>query len=286
MEIAAEIKDFLTTRRARITPDAVGLPTTSRRRVPGLRREEVALLAGVSAEYYVQIERGRVAGVSDEVLLAIVRALRLDDVETEHFLTLARSAAATPLRRPRSQGAVSPSLQALLDAMVTAPAVVMTPALDIVAGNALGMALYEPVNGPVGQGNSARFLFIAPDADSVFPDWNTAADDAVAMLRGAVAADPHGKTLTSLVGELASRSAEFRVRWAAHQVVAHRRGAKTFRHPAVGEFAVQYEALAVTGSNDLTLFGYTAEPASPAEQALRLLSTLVADRPTATVDNY
>ncbi|MET9327604.1 helix-turn-helix transcriptional regulator [Tsukamurella sp. NPDC003166] len=286
MEIAQEIKDFLTTRRARITPDMVGLPSTGRRRVPGLRREEVAMLAGLSAEYYIQIERGRVAGVSEEILHAIIRALRLDDVESEHFLTLTRAAASKPSRRAaRTRAVVSPTLQAVLDSMVTVPAVVLAPNLDLVAGNTLGLALYAPVAGTVGQANVARFLFLDPDSDRTFPDWNTAADDAVAMLRAAAAADPQARALTALVGELSTASAEFRTKWAAHRVVAHRRGGKQFRHEAVGEMALSFEALEIAGSGGLILYAFAPEPASPAADALRLLSSLVADRPAVVLEN-
>lgn len=286
MEIAKEIKDFLTTRRARITPDMVGLPVAGRRRVPGLRREEVAMLAGLSAEYYVQIERGRVAGVSDDVLHAIIRALRLTDVEAEHFLTLTRAAAAKPSRRAtRARAMVSPTLQAVLDSMVTVPAVVLAPNLDVVAGNALGLALYAPVGATVGRWNVARYLFLDPDADRTFPDWNTAADDAVAMLRAAAAADPQSAALTALVGELSTACEEFRTKWAAHRVVAHRRGGKLFRHDSVGELALSFEALEIAGSGGLTLFAFAPEPASPAADSLRLLSSLVADRPAVVLEN-
>lgn len=245
------------------------------------------MLAGVSAEYYIQIERGRVAGVSDEVLLAIARALRLDDVETDHFLALARAASSRPNRRPaRPRAVVSPALQSILDSMVTVPAVVLAPNLDVVAGNALGLALYAPTGGPVGKWNVARFLFLDPKADHAFPTWNTAADDAVALLRGAAAADPNAKSLTALVGELSTASAEFRTKWAAHRIVAHRRGRKQFRHDEVGGLELAFEALDIAGSGGLTLYAFPPEPASPAADALRLLSSLVADRPATVLEHH
>ncbi|MFF0384252.1 helix-turn-helix domain-containing protein [Streptomyces sp. NPDC004286] len=278
METAKEIKDFLTTRRAKITPDQVGLPVVGRRRVPGLRREEVALLAGVSAEYYVQIERGQVAGVSEEVLHAIAGALRLDDVETAHLFDLARAAGKTgrkQTRAPRRQ--VTEALQALIDAMVTAPAIVQNDYLDIVAANHLGRALYEAVYAHQPEPpNLARFIFLNDRAEETFPAWEKAADDAVALLRTAAAKPPYTKAITHLVGELATRSTEFRTRWAAHDVRAHRSGTKEFRHPAVGDLTLRFEALDVTGAPGLAVIGYTAEPGSPSQQALTLLASLAA----------
>ncbi|MEU4154363.1 helix-turn-helix domain-containing protein [Streptomyces sp. NPDC026659] len=277
METAKEIKDFLTTRRAKITPDQVGLPSLGRRRVPGLRREEVALLAGVSAEYYIQIERGQVAGVSDEVLHAVATALRLDDVETAHLFDLARAAGKagrrqTRARTPRRQ--VPDTLQALIDTMVTAPAIVQNGHLDIVAANPLGRALYGAVYAHQPEPpNLARFIFLDDAADDTFPHWEKAADDAVALLRVEATRTPYAKAVTNLVGELATRSAAFRTRWAAHDVRAHRSGTKDFRHPAVGDLTLRFEALDVASAGGLSLIGYTAEPGSPSHEALMLLAS-------------
>ncbi|WP_405551389.1 helix-turn-helix domain-containing protein [Streptomyces sp. NBC_01171] len=287
METAKEIKDFLTTRRAKITPDQVGLPVVGRRRVPGLRREEVALLAGVSAEYYVQIERGQVAGVSDEVLRAVAGALRLDEVETAHLFDLAHAAGKAgrkQTRTPRRQ--VPEPLQALIDAMVTAPAIVQNGHLDIVAANPLGRALYGAVYEHQPEPpNLARFIFLADRAEETFPAWEKAADDAVALLRVAAAKAPYAKAITSLVGELATRSAEFRTRWAAHDVRAHRSGTKKFRHPAVGDLTLRFEALDAAGASGLSVIGYTAEPGSPSHEALTLLASWAAtERVRASVD--
>ncbi|MFF0712300.1 helix-turn-helix domain-containing protein [Streptomyces bauhiniae] len=278
METAKEIKDFLTTRRAKITPDQVGLPVAGRRRVPGLRREEVALLAGVSAEYYVQIERGQVAGVSEEVLHAIAGALRLDEVETAHLFDLARAAGKAGRKQTRTtRRQVTPALQALIDAMVTAPAIVQNNHLDIVAANHLGHALYQAVYAHQPEPpNLARFIFLNDRAEETFPAWEKAADDAVALLRTAAAKPPYTKAITQLVGELATRSTEFRTRWAAHDVRAHRSGTKEFRHPAVGDLTLRFEALDVTGAPGLAVIGYTAEPGSPSQQALTLLASLAA----------
>ncbi|MER5596277.1 helix-turn-helix transcriptional regulator [Streptomyces sp. NPDC002265] len=288
VETAKDIKDFLTTRRAKITPDQVGLPTAGRRRVPGLRREEVALLAGVSVEYYIQIERGQVAGVSDEVLHAITTALRLDEVETAHLFDLARAATAragkvqTRARSPRPQ--VPQSVQALIDTMVCAPTIVQNAHLDIVAANPLGRALYGAVfEHQAEPPNLARFIFLNARADEVFPAWQKAADDAVALLRVEATRSPYSKAVTGLIGELATRSTEFRTRWAAHDVRAHRSGSKDFHHHAVGDMTLRFEALDVTSTAGLTVIGYTAESGSPSHEALMLLSSWAATEQGAQV---
>ncbi|MHB9849203.1 helix-turn-helix domain-containing protein [Streptomyces krungchingensis] len=279
MDTAKDIKDFLMTRRAKITPEQAGLATSGRRRVPGLRREEVAYLAGVSAEYYIQIERGQVSGVSDDVLQAIAAALSLDEVETAHLFDLARAATTKaggkPSRGPSRK--VPQGVQALIDAMVSAPAVVYNAHLDIVAANPLGRALYGAVHERQTEPpNLARFIFLDDRADEIFPDWDKAADDAVALLRVEAARSPHSKAVTTLVAELATRSTEFRTRWAAHDVLAHRSGTKHFHHPAVGDLILRFESLDVTSAPGLTITGYTAEPGSPSHEALALLSSLVA----------
>lgn len=280
METAKDIRDFLKTRRAKITPDRVGLPSSGRRRVPGLRREEVAFLAGVSAEYYIQIERGHVSGVSEEVLHAIATALQLDEVETAHLFDLARAAGKagrkpSRARSPRRQ--VPQSVQALMDTMVGAPAIVQNAHLDIVAANPLGRALYGPVyahqDAPP---NLAHFIFLDDGADELFPDWEKAADDAVALLRVEATRSPYSKAVTALVGELATRSTEFRTRWAAHDVRAHQSGTKLFHHPEVGDLTLRFEALDIASAAGLRLIGYTAEPGSPSHEALQLLSSWTA----------
>ncbi|MEV3871973.1 transcriptional regulator [Streptomyces sp. NPDC049906] len=289
METSKDLKDFLMTRRAKITPEQVGLPGGGRRRVTGLRREEVALLAGVSAEYYVQIERGNVAGVSDEVLHAVAGALRLNEIETGHLFDLARAATARRGRGPsrgRATGRpeVSPGLQAVLDALVGAPAVVQNAHLDLVGANDLGRALYSPVydGTPAGRPNLARFVFLDDGARRTFPDWEGAADVVVALLQVEAARSPYSRAVTGLVGELATRSTEFRTRWAAHDVRAHRGGTKRFHHPLVGDLTLRFEALDVTSAAGLTLFAYTAEPSSPSADALRLLASWTAPQPHPT----
>ncbi|CAM3037087.1 helix-turn-helix domain-containing protein [Skermania piniformis] len=295
MEIAKDIKEFLMTRRAKITPDQVGLPAGTRRRVTGLRREEVAQLAGVSAEYYIQIERGHVGGVSDEVLHAVATALRLDEAESNHLFDLARAATTSKARRRRtpasSRQQVPPTVRALLDAMVTAPAVVQNAHLDVVAANELGRALYADVFArDRGAPNLARFLFLDSHADNLFPDWDTAADHAVALLRAEAARSPYSAAVTGLIGELATRSEAFRSRWAAHDVQVHRRGTKRFHHSAVGDLTLRFEALSIAGDGGLTLVGYTAEPGSRSDEALRLLSSWIAtehdtETPTLAADS-
>ena len=233
----ADIRDFLATRRARITPEQAGLPSGGgRRRVPGLRREEVAVLAGVSTEWYVRLEKGHIAGVSDDVLDAVARALQLDEAERSHLFDLARAAKPgrhAPSRRPKPQ--VRPSVQRILDSMTTTAAFVRNGRLDILAINALGRALYAPVfDDERRPANLARFNFLDPRAKDFYPDWNDAANTSVALLRTEAGRDPHNRDLTDLVGELATRSEEFRTRWAAHNVRLHRTGVKHFHHPVVG----------------------------------------------------
>jgi transcriptional regulator with XRE-family HTH domain len=277
MDIAKDIREFLMSRRARITPEQVGFNPGMRRRVPGLRREEAAQLAGVSTEYYTQIERGNVAGVSNEVLHAVSSALRLSDDETTHFLNLVRAAGGsrTP---PRSKRAaiqkVPDGVQALIDAMANAPAIVMAGNLDIVAANSLGRALYAPVfDRAIGNPNFAKFIFFDSVATQVFPDWASSADEAVGLLQAEAARDPHSPAITQIVGELATQSAQFRTRWAAHNVAAHRHGTKRFCHPDFGDLTLTYNVFEVAAAPGLSLVGYTAEPNSPSAHAMSILAS-------------
>lgn len=218
-----EIRDFLATRRAKLTPAQVGLPAAGRRRVPGLRREEVAVLAGVSTDWYNRLEKGHISGVSDDVLDAVARALQLSEAEREHLFNLARAArpVRTPRRRARPQ--IPPSVQRVLDSMTGTAAFVRNGRLDILASNALGRALYSPVlDQPAHRGNIARFDFLDPRAGDYYPDHDGALATAVALLRTEAGRSPHDKDLTDLVGELATRSEAFRTRWGAHDVRLHR----------------------------------------------------------------
>jgi len=286
VDIAKDIREFLMTRRARLRPDEVGLAAGHRRRVPGLRREEAAQLAGVSSEYYTKIERGNVVGVSDDVLRAVAHALRLTDDETAHFFNLARAAVATrggTRTRRTSQQTIPDGMQALLDSMLDAPAIVMTGSLDVLAANPLGRALYAPVfDRATGIPNLARFVFFDPTAEYLFPQWETMADESVGLLQAEAARSPHSPAITQIVGELATRSDEFRTRWAAHNVTAHRHGTKQFRHPAVGELTLTYNVLAVVAAPGLSLVGYTAEPNSASAQAIQILGSWAATERPAT----
>jgi len=271
-----EVKAFLSSRRAKLTPEQAGLPHYSRnRRVPGLRRSEVADLAGVSVEYYSQLERGNLNGVSESVLDALARALQLDEAERVHLGDLARAAgpAARTRRKPRAQQ-VRPSLLRILDGMTEVPAIVNNGRLDAVAANPLGRALFAPVFAdPARPVNHARFTFFNPRAHDFWLDWERAADDAVATLRLEAGRDPDDKGLTDLIGELSTRSDDFRVRWATHQVNLHRTGVKRFHHPVVGDLTLDFETLELPGDPGQKVLLYSAEPATPSRERLELLAS-------------
>jgi transcriptional regulator with XRE-family HTH domain len=274
MDATGDIREFLTSRGEKITPEQAGLAAYGRnRRVKGLRREEVAILAGISVEYYTRFERGNASGASEEVLEGVARALQLDEAERSHLFDLVRAANATsrPTRRTPSQERVRPTVQRILDS-ITAPAYVRNGRLDLLAADALGQALYAPLfEDPSGTPNMARFLFLSPRATDFFQNWDGVANDAVAILRAEAGRDPYDKLLTNLVGELSTRSGEFRVRWAAHNVKFHRTGAKTLHHPVVGDLSLDYEALDLPGDIGQRILVYSAEPGSPSQQALDLL---------------
>lgn len=271
------IREFLATRRAKVTPEQAGLPVYgTNRRVSGLRREEVAMLAGISVEYYTRLERGNTQGVSDDVLEGITRALQLDEAERAHLFDLVRALTTTqaPRRRP-TQERVRQSVQQILDS-ISAPAYVRNERLDILAANRLGEALYSPMfEVPSQPVNVARFLFLSPNASEFFLDWDTVANDAVGILRASAGRDPYAKRLTDLVGELSTRSDEFRVRWAAHNVKLHRSGTKRFRHPIAGPLTLTFEGLELAADPGQRLNVYTAEPGSPSQHALDLLASWI-----------
>ncbi|MFI0353151.1 helix-turn-helix transcriptional regulator [Actinomadura sp. 9N407] len=275
MDNRSQIREFLTSRRARIGPQQAGLVSYGTRRVPGLRRAEVAQLAGVSVEYYSRLERGDLAGVSDQVLDALARALRLDDEERTHLEDLARAAGPGPRRKRRSAPQqVRPTVQRMLDSMTDAPAIVMNGQGDILAFNLLGRALYAPMIDAArgATPNHARFIFLDPRSQAFWADWERAADDTVALLQAQAGRDPYDKGLTGLVGELSTRSDDFRTRWARHDVRQHHIGAKPFRHPVVGDLHLTYESLDLS-ADGLTLVAYSAEPGSDVEDKLRLLAS-------------
>ena len=280
MDNRSEIRDFLATRRARITPQQVGLlPGGGRRRVPGLRREEVAVLAGVSTDWYIRLEKGHIAGVSEDVLEAVARALQLDDAERRHLFDLARAAKPSQAPRRRSKLTVQPRVQWLLDSMSASAVIALNGRMDILAANTLGRALYSPVfDDPRRPANIARFQFLDPRAQDFHPDWDGAANTTVAILRTVAGRNPHEKDLRGLIGELSTLSEEFRTRWAAHDVRIHRTGVKQFHHPAVGTLDLVYHstALPTEGQEDLQLTVYTAEPGTPSADALTLLASWAA----------
>ena len=268
-EARAEIREFLSTRRARITPEQAGLPTYGgdRRRVAGLRREEVAVLAGVSPQYYVRLERGDATGISDSIIDGVAHALQLDEAERAHLVDLLRTAG-TPRRAPtphtqRHRQRVRPTIQRLVDSMHGTPAVVLNGRLEIVTANALGRALFSPVYAdPEGTPSNARFVFLDPHAKTFFRDWDTVANDTVAILRAEAGRDPHDRDLSDLVGQLSTRSDDFRLRWAAHNVRIHSTGVKLFHHPVVGDLDLPYESLPLAPGSSTALVGYTPEPDS------------------------
>lgn len=280
MDTKAEIREFLTTRRARITPEQAGLRTFGgARRVPGLRREEVALLAGVSVDYYTRLERGNAGGVSESVLEALARALRLDDAERAHLFDLTRGSVVRRGRRRRA--GIRPGVQHLLDGMDALPAFVRNGNLDLVGANRLGRALYSGhFDSPHGPPNTARFVFLDERSKTFYRDWDNVAHDIVAILRAEAGRDPYDRDLSDLVGELSTRSEVFGTLWAAHNVRNHSAGTKRFRHPVVGELSLSYESLELVADPGLLMFVYTAEPGSKSEESLRLLASW-----TATADH-
>lgn len=286
MDNRNEIREFLASRRARITPEQAGLPIYGgNRRVAGLRREEVAMLAGVSVDYYTRLERGNLGRVSEGVLDALARALQLDEAEHEHLFDLARAAntSVRPRRRP-AQPRVRPGVQRILDAITDVPADLRNGRRDILAANRLGYALYsEMFIDPVRPANVARFVFLSPRAREFFPDWESTANDLVANLRAEAGRNAHDRALQDLVGELSTRSQEFRGRWAAHNVRLHQTGRKRLHHPVVGDLELTYEVLALPADAGLSLVVYGAEPGSASQDGLRLLASWAAtlDQPAA-----
>jgi transcriptional regulator with XRE-family HTH domain len=279
MDNRTEVRDFLMSRRAKLSPQETGLPGGVNRRVAGLRRAEVAVLAGVSVEYYSRIERGDIAGASSSVLDAIARALRLDETEHAHLFDLARAADGVPLsrrarRRPDKHAASRPALQWTLEAFTEGVALVRDARQDLVAINALGRAVYAPMIGDGGRpANFARFQFLDPASRDFYPDWELFAEMCVAIMRAEAGRDPHDRAMQDLVGELSTRSDLFRRLWGAHNVRTHGAGTKRFQHPVVGELVLAYQELALTDQPGLVLLVYTAEPGSPSAERLRLLAS-------------
>jgi transcriptional regulator with XRE-family HTH domain len=283
MDNRAEVREFLMSRRAKVTPADAGIAAGANRRVAGLRRTEVALLAGVSVEYYAKLERGAIAGASASVLEAIAEALQLDDTERAHLFDLARAADGIPTsgraRLRATRVSVSrPSLSWALDAITDGVAFVRNQQQDLLATNALGRVFYRQLIGDGGRTpNMARFQFLDPASREFYPDWDLFAQMCVDIMRAEAGRDPHDRGLQDLVGELSTRSEVFRRLWGAHNVRTHGTGTKRFHHPDVGELVLAYEELAITAEPGLVLLVYTAEPGSPSADRLRLLASLAAD---------
>jgi len=290
MDSHNDIREFLISRRARLTPEQAGLPNFGgRRRVVGLRREEVALLAGMSVEYYVRLERGNATGVSEAVLEGISRALQLGEAERSHLYDLVRTAnaGARPQRRRGQARAqqVRASVQQTIDAMTNVPVFVQNGRLDIVATNRLGFALFsEMYVQPQRPANFGRFVFLDPRAQAFYRNWEDAAQQTVALLRSEAGRAPYDRVLSDLVGELSTRSDVFRTLWASHDVREHRTGIKSIHHPVVGDLDLNYEGMELASERGLLLLAYTAQPGSASHDGLRLLASWAATRDDAAAD--
>ncbi|MFD4633954.1 helix-turn-helix domain-containing protein [Streptomyces sp. NPDC058284] len=274
LDSRAELSEFLRTRRARLQPQDVGLPDFGRhRRVPGLRREELAQLAGVSVAYYTRLEQGNGRNVSGEVLDAIARALRLTDAEHAHLTRLAKPKALKKKRAVRQQH-MRPALQQLLDTIQTVPAYVVGRRTDILGWNALAAALFGDWGrlAPADR-NWARFCFLDPRSRDLFVDWDQKASDIVSYLRMDAGCYPNDPELSALVGELSVKSEEFRGLWATHDVREKGHGVKHLHHPLVGDLTLSFETLKLPDDCDQSLLMYHAEPDSASAQGLRLLAS-------------
>ncbi len=278
MDARQEIREFLASRRARLKATDVGLPDYGTRRVPGLRREEVAVLAGVSVPYYSRMERGDLAGASDGVLDALAGALRLDDAERAHLIDLARAVQPLPprpRRRPAKEG-VRPSMQHVLDAITGAAALLLNERHDVLAANGLSRALFTELLDGQERPNFARFIFLDSRARDFYRDWDSVARDVAAALRATAARKSDDRAFSDLVGELSTRSPEFRQTWARHDVRFHNSGLKRLHHAQVGDIELRYEGLEVASDSDLTVYVYTADPGTRSAESLALLGSLAA----------
>jgi transcriptional regulator with XRE-family HTH domain len=277
----AEVKEFLSSRRARINPEQTGFRFYGgNRRIKGLRRGEVAMLAGMSVDYYVRMERGDLAGVSDRVLDSLAIALQLDEAERDHLFALARVSRTEPSagRRTSPRG-VRPAIKQVLDAITDTPAWVRNDRQDVIVANHLALALYAPMMADQRRpANQARFIYLDPASREFFANWERAADETAAILRLEASRHPQDKALTELIGELSTQSEAFRKRWAAHNVRFHRSGVKKLRHPVVGDLDLNFEAMELPSDPGLTLMVYTAAPGTASADALRLLALWAADQ--------
>lgn len=278
-DLRADIKAFLSSRRGRLTPERAGLPAYGgNRRVPGLRREEVAMLAGVSVDYYIRLERGDLSGVSESVLDALARTLQLDEAEQVHLRDLARASGPARARRAsRAKPSVRPVVQQVLDAISHAPAWVRNGRHDIIAANLLARALYAPVfDDPHRPVNTTRFAYLNPGASAFWRDFDKITHDAASMLRLEAGRSPHDPDLITLIGELSTQSELFRQRWASRDVMFHRSGVKRLHHPVVGDLDLNFESMDLPSETGLVLNVYTAPADSASADALKLLASWAA----------
>jgi transcriptional regulator with XRE-family HTH domain len=277
---SGELGEYLKALRARTRPEDVGLPPAStNRRVPGLRREELAQLAGVSVDYYTRLEQGRHQHPSHSVIEAVATALGLDDAERAHLINLTRDGVpARPRSGPRVQR-VRPEVLDLMDGLIDQPAFVIGRRTDVLAANALARALIADWHAmPARERNYVRWLILAPEPRTLYPDWATVAAEAVGTLRLDAGRYPDDPATRQLVGELAMKSDDFRRWWADHRVVERSHGTKRMRHPVVGDLEIHYEAMSLLGDPDQILFVYTTRAASPSHDAMRLLSSWLASK--------
>jgi len=282
MDSHNDIREFLASRRAKLTPEQAGLPNFGgRRRVEGLRREEVALLAGMSTQYYTRLERGTATGVSEGVIDGVSRALQLDEAERSHLYDLIRVAndgALPQRRRPTNRSQLTAGMQQTIDAMSTVPVFVQNGRLDAVATNRLGRALFSVMfetamsRGAHPLPNAARFLFVDPKAQSFYQDWEGNARQIVAILRAEAGRSPYDRQLSDLVGELSTRSDFFRKLWGSHDVREHRTGIKSVHHPVVGDLDLTFQGMDLASDHGLQMLVFSAEPGSASHDGLQLLS--------------
>ena len=274
MSTGSELRDFLTSRRAALTPEDTGLPApTTPRRVKGLRRAEVAILAGVSVDYYVKLEQGRAGNVSDQVITAVTRALRLDAVEARYL----RSLLHPPARSAPGATRARPALLSMINAL-DVPAVIHGPRLEVLGINQAGKTLLDDFDAmPPADRNTAKWMFLNPRSRTVYRDWAEIAADVVAVLRAA--ATTTDDTLTHLVGDLTTRSPDFATMWATHRLSEHQHGVKRFFHEAVGDLRLNWQTLRLPDSQGQSIVIYTADTGSPSEEKLRLLNSWTAEAP-------
>lgn len=283
MDRTKEISGFLRSRRAGITPEQAGLPSDGRvRRVPGLRRDEVARLAGVSTEYYTRLEQGRAGNPSTEVVEAIARTLRLDGTEREHLTDLLRSGARAVRRAPVMAQRVRPGLYLMLETLGQVPAFVLGRRTDVLAANRLARAVLTDFDAlPATRRNLARYYLLDPRARERVGDWERIAAETVAMLRLEAGRYPHDRQLADLVGELTLKSPEFTAWWNDHRVLRRTHGAKRYHHPLVGDLHFSYESFQAPGDPEQTLCVYNVEPGSQTARSLQVLASWAAPEITA-----